>query len=47
MSEPTAPTKRPTREEWVAIYLSLTEDQRQRLDRLVRCFTAKNEEAKS
>jgi len=40
-------TKRPTFEEWVAIYKSLTEEERQKLDRLVRCFTAKNEEAKS
>ena len=48
--------KRPTREEFIAIYKSLTEEQRRRLEKLVNKLTqeiphhglaAQNEEAKS
>ena len=45
MSEPKALGM--TRDEWIRYYLSLTEKQQHKLDRLVRRLTAQNEEAKS
>ena len=50
MSEPTgAPalsklTDSELEQEYIRLYLSLTEPQRQKLDQMVRCFTDKNEE---
>ena len=37
--------RRPTLEEWIAVYKALTEEQRQQLDKLVRSFSKAQEGA--